>query len=118
MESQQTKQEERTEERQEQQSGQQTPKPENAEGDPVLRTIKRWIAGLGYSERLMGVLFWQLSNKDAEWEGADKQLSKKLFEEWEKEIIEKAGDNEYVKAAPPDEAIVTAQTAMMLYWHV
>lgn len=85
-------------------------------GDPNLKTIKRWFTQRSYTDRLTGVLLWQLINKEHTFEKPDRSIGNDYFKQWEDEIIERAGDPEYLENAPADEAAVTATTAIMIAW--
>lgn len=88
------------------------------EGDPHVKTIKRWLQNRSYSEKLAAVILWQLTSKECHLEEPDNRIGNTLFRQWEKEVVTKSGDSEYLESAPADEVAVTAATTIMLPWHV
>jgi len=88
------------------------------EGDPKLRTIKRWLSGRSFSEKLCGILLWQLINKECEFDKPDNEIGNNYFRAWEKEVIDTSGDPEYLQKADSDEAAVASITAAWIPWQV
>ena len=84
------------------------------EGDPMLATVKRWLAKRTYTEKLSGVLISELLKRDGSFTEADKYCGNDVLRKWETEVTKKATDPAYLKSAEPDEAAVSVTTAVWI----
>jgi hypothetical protein len=88
------------------------------EGDPLLKTIKRWVSKRSYNEKLATVLLWQLVSKEGEFKEPDNTIGNTLLREWEDEVVRASGDPDYLEQAPAEEVAVTTAAATMIPWCV
>lgn len=93
--------------------------PQLIEGPTPITALRNWLSKRTYSEKLMAVLLWQLSNKDYVW--ADEGYCKKHFGhnlsvEYEQAVVNASQDKKYLSQADPEEIVVTAMTAALLPW--
>jgi len=88
------------------------------EGDPALKTIKRWLSKRTFQEKLTAVLLAELLEKESEFDEPDKKIGNETLRRWRYEVIRASGDTEYLENADRDEIAVTSSVNVMLPWNV
>jgi hypothetical protein len=89
-----------------------------AAGDPILTTIKHWLAQRSYTEKLSFFVGNELIMHEDCFEKPDNRIGNDFLRTCREAVLQACGDPAYLKESPRDEAIVTAMMAVMDSWEV